>query len=296
LNDFNSIFSLKFQYLSDKRFCDMNSFDIQPASLILNNSQNLNQSISQTLHLKIKNNTWKCDCKTFELIFSIVNQSSSLAINESESLNSFSQLKNSCYLNYFLKQNSFIRKNIIQNFKMISNLTCFTNTNINTKKNGLNWSIWYNRNCLKSNQTFFFNSTPINSLETSFQSSNKPVITTYSTSTSVALSTTFNFEWLSTFYYNNSTRTNVYDVSSAFYWVSSVCIAVITMSCLFVAWFYCWRRYGNTRNFLAARTHSPRNLNGTNGNNARRDGAQCPPLRRNIHFFNARFNNPAFSK
>ena len=274
----------------------MSPFNIKPA-LILNNSQNINQSISQSLHLKLKNNTWKCDCKTFELLFSIVKQTSNLTLNENSSLNDIKQLKDSCYLNYFLKQNSFVKRNIIQNFYFITNLTCFIKTNINTKKNALNWSIWYNHNCLNLNMTYFSSSSTIPRLESSFPSTNKPAYSTYSISTNVTTSTNFNFDWLSTFYYSNSTRTNVYDVSSAFYWVSSVCLAVITMSCLFVAWFYCWRRYGNSRNSSASRRQRRRNLNGANVISSRRDGAQCPPLQgRNIHFFNARFNNPAFSK
>jgi len=274
----------------------MSPFNIQPA-MIFNYSQNSTQSISQSLHLKLKNNTWKCNCKTFELIFSIVKPASNLTMNDSSSLDETDQLKESCYLNYFLKQNSFIKKSIMENFYSINNLTCFIKTNINVKNNSLNWLYWYNHNCLQSNLTNltnYLNSTTIR-LESSLTSSTKSMLTTtYSTNSP---STNFNFEWLSTLYHSNTTRPNAYDVSSAFYWVSSVCIAVITMSCFFVAWFYCWRRYGITRNISTSRTRRQRNLNNANGIGNRRDGAQCPPLqRRNMHFFNARFNNPAFCK
>ena len=279
LHDLSQLYTFDFKYLEDERFCN-----IQP-TLLFNSSENSNHSISQSLNLNLKNNAWKCSCKTFELINTI--------LKKNEILNESSTFKNSCYLEYFLKQNSFI------NLHLSTNLTCFVKTNIHNKNSGIDWMLWYKENCYKKiDSSNFLKITSLSPnistqmMETTLDSSSKSTI--LSLSTNLAPSN-FNFDWLSTFYFSNTTRTtNIlkYDVSSAFYWISSICIAVITLSCLFAAWFYCWRRY----NFSAAHSNRQRSTNMGNEAVSRRNGIQYPPQRRNLHFFNARFNNPAFSK
>ena len=295
MSDFKELFSFDFEYLTDKRFCNMTWFNAVQANYFMSYSENAknklisakNSSINRSVNLNVKNNIWKCNCKTFEVINSIASLTNA-SIKDLEGVHSF---KDSCYLNYFLKQNSFIfTSNNMLTFGESSNLTCFAKTSLSSSSNkAINWLGWYTRNCVKPNSTHLLKSTTtslLNSSKTTFISS----------STTMTLSS-FNFDWLSTLYNTNTTRmTSVlkYDVSSAFYWVSSICIAVITVSCLFVSWFYCWRRYSISRHLSTMRTSRRNNLS-TSGPASRRENVPCPQ-RRNMHFFNSRFTNPAFSK
>ena len=70
---------------------------------------------------------------------------------------------------------------------------------------------------------------------------------------------------------SNSTSTTKqavlkYDMSSSFYWVCSICIAIITLSCLFIAWFYCWKRYALSKRLLLLQRRNIGNQRRSNQN------------------------------
>lgn len=100
---------------------------------------------------------------------------------------------------------------------------------------------------------------------------------------------------------NSTTTTKMlkYDVTTAFYWVTSFCVAVITISCLFIIWFYCFKRFRFTRqlgllsggagrsNQQANRANQLRNRHTT----ANRQDVSRYSQRRDIYFVNPRVNN-----
>ena len=108
-----------------------------------------NSSINRPLNINLKNNAWKCNCKTFDLISSISNQvNSSILINNDDTR----LFKNSCYFNYFLNQNNPIFTNNNNfNFTEMINIKCLVKTNVLSKNASVNWLEWYNQNCLKHN-------------------------------------------------------------------------------------------------------------------------------------------------
>lgn len=109
----------------------------------------------------------------------------------------------SCYLNFLLQENS----NLFKNFK-IDNLNCSSNCKIRK----------------------LFNSDEINSTTTS-----QTTIQTASVTTTYTTSTTRIFK--------SSRIPYSYDISSTFYWICSICIGIVSISCLFVAWYFCWKKY-----------------------------------------------------
>lgn len=111
---------------------------------------------------------------------------------------------NSCYLNFLINENS----NLFKNFK-IDKLNCSskcTSSKISNKD--------------------AFNSTTTS--ETTLQTST--ITTTYTTT---SLSKIF----------RSSRIPFSYDISSTFYWICSICIGIVSISCLLVAWYFCWKKY-----------------------------------------------------
>ena len=149
-------------------------------------------------------------------------------------------------MNYFINLNSYAFVNFLQNIESLGDLKC-----LNNEEDSFNWLLWYTKTCVQFTEV---KTTTI---------SMKPLLTT-----------TDNLEWLATFKRNNTLANNPlvrYDISSSFYWICSVCIAIITLSCLFIAWFYCWKRYSLSRRILMLQR---RNLNATATNTRRTNGRQ----------------------
>lgn len=112
---------------------------------------------------------------------------------------------NSCYLNFLINENS----NLFKNFK-IDKLNCSSKCKI--------------RNLSNIDE---FNSTSTG--QTTLQTSTS--ITTTNTTTSLSK------------IFRSSRIPYKYDISSTFYWICSICIGIVSISCLLVAWYFCWKKY-----------------------------------------------------
>jgi len=218
-------------------------------------------------------------------------------------LNSY-KYTNSCYLNYLFRQNYFFTIFEAQNIESISDLSCILE---NSNFKYFNWLQWYSSVCANSSNVLIYEMK--NELETNYslsvlaaknnysaQINNSTKITSIKVRPTIQtiLSTNFNIAWLSLSpqKHPSSTQVQKYDVSEAFYWVSSICIAIVTISSLFIAWFYCWKRYRLSRGIIS---EGFENGNLTTANQisnltnaiCRSSTTRCQQ-RRNIYLLNAR--------
>jgi hypothetical protein len=233
------------------------------------------ESKEQPLNINIKNNIWSCDCQQFEILFSIINIQSKLdnlfGSNVNTKFDSLSstliKYSKSCYLNMFISQNEFIFNNLIfyLNIYNIFDLYC---TNLNAS-NSTNWFNWYNLNCLIKVETVSGSRNENKTIPIPIKASISPVTSpktqiVKSTTNNVFLSSTIMFSvpfyFSSTYPSKFQTYTNAnnnksqtvkpYDASVAFYWISSICVAIIVFSCLFIGWFYCVKKYQISRRII----------------------------------------------
>jgi len=236
-------------------------------SLYIKTLQNHQQRLRPNLNINIRRNAWLCDCSSYEIISTLFAQVHSLQ-NNIKSLNSNdNKYAKSCYLTYLVNLNSYIFKNFLSNIEPLPALKCHD-------KQKHFWQAWYTKTCPNQVVTTTWNQPP-------------------------ATTTTYN-----PLYSINTTDTSLltkYTISNSFYWIASVCISLITLSCVFVAWFYCWKRYSLSRRVLMLqrsrlpasnsqptprrhhhqRHRSRNNLNNNNNNayilNARMAGASALP-------------------
>ena len=162
------------------------------------------------LNLSVRHNAWTCDCDMFEMILAIA-----FMLNENDSNNEpiyylASKYTQSCYLNKLIHLNSYLFKNFIANVGDLSDMQCVN------KNASRNWLTFLTKSCGRDS---FLESLPGTTLKTNSTSTTKQAVLKY-------------------------------DMSSSFYWVCSICIAIITLSCLFIAWFYCWKRYALSKRLL----------------------------------------------
>ncbi len=88
--------------------------------------------------------------------------------------------------------------------------------------------------------------------------------------------------------FNSTTKIIKYDMSTAFYWISSFCIVIITLSCLFIVWFYCVKRFKFSRQLGLISTTNNNNRRHRSNNNRHLNRQD---VRRNIVLVNPRVNN-----
>jgi flagellar biosynthesis/type III secretory pathway M-ring protein FliF/YscJ len=88
---------------------------------------------------------------------------------------------------------------------------------------------------------------------------------------------------------NSTTKMLKYDMTTAFYWVTSFCVAVVTISCLFIIWFYCFKRFRFSRQ-LGLLSQQNRNNQLRNRQLNRHDLSRFSQ-RRSIYLVNPRLNN-----
>ena len=208
------------------------------------------------IHLNIKSNPWSCDCLDFNFLMSIIDKTGP-QVNRNDS----------CLVNLIFKKLNLFSINQHHNIELIKNLNCYLN------QNETNWSFWYKNRCLKLSST----------------DENTNITTPITLPTSIYLSSTTT---TTNRFFNLASKMYKYDVSSAFYWISSVCVAVVTITCLLIAWFYCWKRYRVSRRLILQTLNSTNNVN-TATNTAsicRTNTARCMQ-RRNIYLVNSRISN-----
>lgn len=226
LSQLDHLFSISFSLINDSRFCN------------LSNSVSMTNSLANqrpTLAMNIRNNRWKCDCRTFELVESLQN------IILSNYSNSSAESGYSCYLNYLAKENHFLFANLL-NFTSQTDLSCYR------KRSSFSWSTWYQEKC--SNLSSESSSSLFKLLNQSIIQVNS-TRTNYSGMISFKINSLFPFGGHQTVSFNRNpqliltTRMSLlkYDITNLFYWISSICLSVVTISCLLLAWYYCWKRY-----------------------------------------------------
>jgi hypothetical protein len=143
----------------------------------------------------------------------------------------------------------------------------------------VSWLNWYELNCRINN------------------SYNEKLQTTTTTTTKSIISTQqLYFIWHSTItnnrlQLNSTTKIIKYDMSTAFYWISSFCIVIITFSCLFIVWFYCIKRFKFSRQLGLISTTNNNNRRHRNNNNNNNRHLNRQDIRRNIVLVNPRVNN-----
>lgn len=262
LNQFDHLFSLSFPLLSDLRFCNLSN------SL---HDLTTNQNQRPQLAINIEHNKWRCDCKTFELIDAIVS-----LLESNDTTDNFS----SCYLKYLIKENNFIFANLA-NFTY--DLNCFH------KKTSHLWSSWYQTKCSNFSKFEFHKDFKI--IENSNSSGNNNN-STKSTLISFKNNQIYSLGYHTThfkFYYSTKTNLFKYDITNLFYWISSLCLSVITLSCLLLAWYYCWKKY-KTTGVQNRRPHLANNNNREIARQTLNSRANTAHLsnRRNIYFQNSR--------
>ena len=213
------------------------------------------------IHINIKNNPWKCECLDFSFLTSIIEKTGQQQYNKSES---------SCLTNLIFKKLNLFSINQHHNVELLKNLSCYL------KQNETNWSNWYKNKCI-------INKSVINDDQNISNVTSSLVTTTISQSISL----------FSTIKYSNlATKIYKYDVSSTFYWISSVCVSIVTITCLLIAWFYCWKRYRVSRRVMLETINSNNSL-ATNSSPICRNNtntARCM-ARRNIYLVNSRFSD-----
>ena len=307
LTDFAQLFSIDMDSLEDNSYC-LNEQDMSSSKNYYKRQlkYKLNINKNQPININIKNNTWSCDCKTYELLFSIINLQSKLdnifsSSNNNDHLSqSLIKYTKTCYLDLFVNENNFIFNNLMfyLNIYNIFDLNCYSNMTTNDNKTMKNWFMWYNLKCINKtiqeeaipneNYTDFddMKSTiPIQTTTTTTKLITKPINYIQLQSSSIfpfnlfpafTTTTTSSNNFFSKFKNDNNiinfTRGTTitparYDVSTAFYWVSSVCIAIIALSCIFVGWFYCLKRYRISRRIMR---HLNYHANHNNNNSNRR--------------------------
>lgn len=204
---------------------------------------------------------------------------------------------NSCFINVLFKKLNFFSLNQNQNIESLKHLTCY-----NESKFVHNWYLWYKTSCLNNSFTATTKTTPryLNStrsispqmlnLTTNYNNGTTIVVLVNSSASTTTLATPIAITTSAK--YLNSTKFYKYDVSSAFYWVSSICIAIITISCLFTAWFYCWKRYRLSRRIML----DTNSLNNLSANSICRNNTATALQRRNIYLVNARYQPPGVNQ
>ena len=211
------------------------------------------------IHINIKNNPWKCDCLDLSFLISIIEKTAQQQFNKSES----------CLTNLIFKKLNLFSINQHHNIELLKNLSCYL------KQNETNWSNWYKNKCS-------MNKLLIN------DDQNNMNFTSLLVTTTISQPITF----VSTIKYSNlATKIYKYDVSSTFYWISSVCVSIVTITCLLIAWFYCWKRYRVSRRVMLEAINSNNSI-ATNSSPICRnnvDTARCM-ARRNIYLVNSRFS------
>lgn len=258
LNNFPSLFSISSSSINDSRFCNLTTKSKIKLTSYLNNSFNPQRPL---VNFDLKNNTWKCDCFSFELYHSILG-----ILNSSPSKNIETYL-NSCYLNHLVNENIYLFRGLIN----LTELNCY-----NEAKNYI-WQSWFNQNCQliplsKSN--------PIeDNLTADIVLRFTPVLTVpniqYSPVTKLFKTTKIPYA--------------KQDLSTTFYWISCVCIGVITIACLIAAWFFCWKRYKISRQL--AHTNIEQGDNELINRTLNRNETVHFSPRRNLYFLNNRFQN-----
>ena len=219
LDHLDQLYSISFALVDDQRFCNL-------SNSISSMSTTANQR--PILSINIRNNRWKCDCRTFELIDSL--RQILTSSNTTENAN------NSCYLNYLFRVNSFIFANLI-NFTQ-NNVTCFS------KKLPHSWPVWYQDKCSNQTANTSDSSTIFSKVISKSSSSNSSTRSNTPSSISFKSNSFYSFGERNR---NSMSTPRVsllkYDITNLFYWISSICLSVVTISCLLLAWYYCWKRY-----------------------------------------------------
>jgi hypothetical protein len=171
---------------------------------------------------------------------------------------------------------------------------------LNQNRNySVNWLLWYNRNCNQKselfirkknnndnkneNQTTTTTSTTITTAASSIKNFENSTILTILSKTTTTPQTTLttipnlfsqssiNFESKSNSINEQTTPNNMNDAASQttiFYWVTSICVAIIFMLFIFVLWIYCSRHYRivdrQRRSLMRLTANNTNNLNTVN--------------------------------
>ncbi|CAF0711275.1 unnamed protein product [Brachionus calyciflorus] len=205
LSDLTYLFSINSAALNETKYCNLtvrSKFKLK--------SFPIKKQQRPLIYVNLNHNKWKCDCFSQELIKGLKNLSST-------------PYGSSCYLNYLIKEN----------------LNLFKNLNL------------VNLNCTKDCKEIF-------NLSNSSRTSQLLLKSTTSVSTTL---TTNNITQITTTVKSKSTKIPFkYDISATFYWICSICIAIVTISCLVVAWFFCWKKFklsraNRDRNSVNPRSH-----------------------------------------
>ncbi|RNA21569.1 chaoptin isoform X1 [Brachionus plicatilis] len=179
LTDLAYLFSINLSAFNQTKYCNLS----------VNSKLKLDRKQRPIIYVNLDDNNWHCDCLSYEFVTSV------------KKLHSFDR-SDSCYLNFLIKENS----NLFKNLK-IDNLNCSKKCEIRK----------------------FSNEDKFNSTITTQTTTQTALITTsYTTTTKIFRSSKIPYS---------------YDISSTFYWICSICIAIVSISCLFVAWYFCWKKY-----------------------------------------------------
>lgn len=131
LSRLDVLFALNMNLINDSRFCNnmTNTAAAAPTS-----------TRRPLLDLKINNNKWKCDCRAYELVESII-RALAAEYDAAGTTKRHKSSNESCYLTHLIRENYFMFINLAD-FRQ--HLYCFN------RKASYLWTYWYRNNCLKS--------------------------------------------------------------------------------------------------------------------------------------------------